>query len=294
MTFKRTDGSTYVITSGAWVQTGKGSYVYTKTSDNERLVQSETYATTENSSSGMRLSHTCPGEGSASPTPTPTPTPTTSSTPKPLTTPCPCDVVITVLKKIVPTPKPTTQPINASKSPAPEPTSKSKSPTASPTPTIDPEELIPPVLPTPPPLEDPEKTIYVDPKEPEVIPPGSFPNTPPNTPITIVEPPKFGELKETPGGGYIYTSYITNPKSTVVDTVVFSYTDLSGKTVVLRKQFVIRQQGDIPSIIQTGYEPSNPWNPMKLVIIIFVLLGLYILQDARPYKDEKGGAKDVK
>lgn len=293
MTFMRTDGSTYVITSGAWVQTGKGSYVYTKTSDKERLVQSQTYATTENSSSGMRLSHTCPGEGVATPTPTPTPTPTASpsASPKPLTTPCPCDVVINKLTKIRPTPSPTTQPINASKSPSPSPTpSGSRTPTPPP---IDPEELIPPVLPTPPPLDDPEKTIYVDPKEPEVIPPGSFP-TPPNSPIIITEPPKYGDIKETPGGGFIYTSLITNPKSTLVDSVTFTYTDLAGKTVVVRKQFVLRQQGDVPSIIQTGYDDNGSRNPLPIALMLLGLLVAFLFRNHQIPVVSKDGGKDVK
>ncbi|MGI9227145.1 MAG: hypothetical protein ACR2H8_06220 [Candidatus Nanopelagicaceae bacterium] len=281
ITFLRTNGTTYTITSGAWVQTGKGSYVYTKTADKDRIVQSQSYATTENSSSGMRLSHTCPGEGEALITSTPTATPTTTVS----KTPCPCDIIITKTKKILPTPTPTRQPIN-SQSPNATPSSTrtpgpSRSPSTSPsaTPTsspIDPQELIPPVLPTPPVLDDPEKTIFVDPNEPIILPPNLFPN-PPSTPISIIEPPKYGVITQNPGGGFVYTSILTDPQSTLVDSVTFSYTDLSGKTVVVRKQFVLGQQGDMPSIIQTGLKSlhSNVLAQIKFILILLFFVSFF-------------------
>ena len=90
--FMRQDGSTFALRSGAWVQFGKGSYVYTLTSDRIRLVQAGTLAKINVIDSGMRLSHTCPGVATSSvtttptPTPTPTPSPTVSATPTPTPT----------------------------------------------------------------------------------------------------------------------------------------------------------------------------------------------------------------
>ena len=55
-----TDGTNYTITSGAWVQTGKGAYVYTPVQDRIRMVQAGSVALINGIDSGMRLSHTCP------------------------------------------------------------------------------------------------------------------------------------------------------------------------------------------------------------------------------------------
>jgi len=89
--FMKTDGTKYVIKSGAWVQFGKGAYVYTLTKDKDRIVQAGSLATIDSLDSGMRLSHTCPGAGEASftPTITPSPTPTPSPSPTPTTSPSP-------------------------------------------------------------------------------------------------------------------------------------------------------------------------------------------------------------
>ena len=152
--FQRTNGTRYVITSGAWVQFGKGAYVYTPTSAQDRIVQSGTWAETNSTSSGMRLSHTCPGAKSATPTPTPTPsaTPTPTPTPKPSQeisacklcliksfakpTPRPSESPGPGYKKLEPTPSASPTP---SRSPSPSPSasaspSPSISPSASPTP----------------------------------------------------------------------------------------------------------------------------------------------------------------
>lgn len=77
--YMRQDGSLFVIKSGAWVQTGKGAYTYTRVSDRIRLVQAGSLALINGSDSGMRLSHTCPGSGSVTTTATPTPTPTATT-----------------------------------------------------------------------------------------------------------------------------------------------------------------------------------------------------------------------
>ena len=87
----RQDNTLFVIKSGAWVQTGKGAYVYTPVQDKIRMVQAGSVALINGSDSGMRLSHTCPGSGSAlsptvSPTPIATPTATKSATPTPTAT----------------------------------------------------------------------------------------------------------------------------------------------------------------------------------------------------------------
>lgn len=150
------------------------------------------------------------------------------------------------------TPSPTPSP-SSSRTPSPSPSS-SPTTSSSPSPSTEPSSspsYEPPVVPTPPPVEDPKEVIYVDPITPTVIPPKDLPSTP-NTPIEIVIPPKYGEVKITPTGQIEYKSNLTDPTSTVVDTIEFKYTNLSGQTVVVRKQFILAQKGDVPKIIQTG------------------------------------------
>lgn len=343
--FKRTDGSTFTIKQGAWVQTGKGAYVYTLTKDKNTMVQSGSYAELNPSlSSGMRLSHTCPGTGSvttatASPTPTPTPsqtptasksptptptispsasptptptasksptpsptptvtkspTPTPSPTvsPSPSATPCACDIVITKLKKVMPTPKPSKQPIEV----APTPTPKAELPTPTPTPTPSPSSsnssrptpnpsgspeptLEPPVLPTPPSNIDPKEITYVTPENPPTVDPKQFPE-PPASPVIVTELPKFGDLKENPNGTFTYIPNAVGPATPTVDQVTFQYTALSGATVVVRKQFLLVEKGDVPSIIQTGYGPLSESKGYLLFLLLPIAFAAVVLRKVR-------------
>lgn len=350
--FMRQDGSLFVIKSGAWVQTGKGAYTYTRVEDKIRMVQAGTVAQINGLDSGMRLSHTCPGTGSApaattspspsptattatasptpsptptatatrsaspSPTPTPSPTatrsasptpsPTPSSTPTPTPTatpsptPTPSSTTIPTLRprpnptasaiqvhptgrrNPLPTPSPTPQSITptpsptASPSPSTSPTS-SPSPTAtssaSPSPSAEP-TLAPPVLPTPPVVKDPENIEYVEPQTPKTLDPQKFPD-PPASVIEITQEPKYGTVQINDNGTITYTPAVqTKP---VVDVVEFAYTNLTGATVVVRKEFVVIQKGDVPSIIQTG-PTSHSNNGFLLAGLMFALLGLVTVQ----------------
>ena len=322
--FQRTDGSRYVITSGAWVQFGKGAYVYTPTSAKDRIVQSGTWAETNTISSGMRLSHTCPGTSAvtvASPTPTPvstptpTPTPVSTPTPTPVSTPTPtptpskgkdsCKLCVTksFAKE---TPRPSESPgpgyRKLEPSPSPEPSSSPTSsptptPKVSPTPTSSPKptptptptrnnELTPkpePSLPVPPPVEDPKTVIFVTPNEPVVISSRELTGTP-NTPIQIVSPPQYGTAEVRNNVSLVYTSNLTDPKSTVVDIVVYQYTNLSGSVVVARKEFLLKQEGDVPRIIQTGKKDSLWWLSSTIILVSLALV-LYLLA-RRNYRRE--------
>lgn len=82
----------------------------------------------------------------------------------------------------------------------------------------------------------------------------------PNTPIEIVTPPIYGTVEVQDNGNMTYTSNVTDPKSTVVDVVEYKFTNLSGATVVSRKEFVLEQSGDVPRIIQTGANEDSPWS----------------------------------
>lgn len=193
---------------------------------------------------------------------------------------------MTKLKKVLPTPAASKQPIpvaptptpsaeaSAEATPTPSPSpSSSSSARPSPTPSESP-ELEKPVLPTPPPTLDPEKTVYVDPKNPPVIDPEKFPE-PPASPVIITEEPKHGELKQNPNGTFTYTSNLENPKSTIVDEATFQYTSLSGATVIVRKQFILAQGGDVPSLIQTGYGSESSQAPLAILAVLAALIATF-------------------
>jgi hypothetical protein len=176
------------------------------------------------------------------------------------------------LKKVLPTPTTSKQPIPVAPTPTPS-AEVTESPSADPSPSATPSESpseSKPVLPTPPPNLDPEKTVYVDPKKPPVIDPANFPE-PPATPVIITEEPKYGDLKKNPDGTFTYITKLSDPKSTVVDEATFQYTALSGATVVVRKQFILSQEGDVPSLIQTGYGPES--NGFSGSLLLISLLG---------------------
>jgi hypothetical protein len=67
---------------------------------------------------------------------------------------------------------------------------------------------------------------------------------------------------------------LVNPKSTTVDVVEITYTSLSGAVVVVRKEFVLAQRGDVPSIIQTGYpgliDPNYVWFGLFVLVVLII------------------------
>ena len=204
----------------------------------------------------------------ALPTPTPTPQGIQSSpTPSPTST-----------RTSSPSPTPTNS-AQPSQSPTPAPSTSS-----TPTPTPTPSALIPPVLPTPPVIEEPKNLVFVEPKTPTVIPPQTLPE-PPASPIVITKAPEYGEVKVTPAGEITYTSNLTNPKSTTVDIVEITYTSLSGAVVVVRKEFLLTQRGDVPAVIQTGYANTNG-NNVLIPLTFMVLVGAVTFRK-RARRDEE-------
>ncbi len=232
----------------------------------------------------------------ASPTPTPSPTPTLSPTISPTPTPVPSGTPTLRsrptptpsaiqsfrpgARNVLPTPTPTPQPLIPTPTPSPTATSSpspSPSATATPSPSATsspgPEpSLAPPVVPTPPPIEDPKTVEYVEPNSPKNVDPQKFPD-PPSSPVVITQEPKFGNITENPNGTF---TYVPTPQSKpVVDVVEFQYTNLAGATVVVRKEFVVIQKGDVPSIIQTGSTSPNRYTGL------LILMGLATISSIR-------------
>ncbi|MFM8404325.1 MAG: hypothetical protein ACKOAA_00405, partial [Actinomycetota bacterium] len=86
--------------------------------------------------------------------------------------------------------------------------------------------------------------------------------------------PVYGTAEVQDNGSLTYTSNLTDPKSSVVDVVEYKFTNLSGATVVARKEFVLQQSGDVPRIVQTGEPKQIPL--LGLLILISMALSLMI------------------
>ncbi len=254
MVFMRQDGSLFVIRSGAWVQTGKGAYVYTRVADRIRIVQTGSLALINGSDSGMRLSHTCPGSGTAATTATPTPTPATTSSPTatPTTSPS-ASATPTVSPSATPTaspspsvspsptpastrvptlaPRPSTQPSavqvrpTGTRSPLPTPSPSAQAigptPTPTPTPEVTPTpsaEATPVPTPTPEPTSSPGPTTV--PSPPPVEDPKNVIFVDPVKPTTV-DPKTF---EEPPASPVVITKEPTFGDIKVNDNGTFTYT----------------------------------------------------------------------
>jgi hypothetical protein len=194
-------------------------------------------------------------------TPTPIPTPTKSA--KNLASPAP-------------TPS-TSNNSSPSASPAPS-TSPSATPSssASPSPSSPPTNeptIAPPAVPTPPPVEDPKKVIYVDPETPTTIDP-KLPETP-AAPLVITKEPELGKLQVNDNGTFTYTPPVEVPEEPVLETFEFSYTDLAGKTVIVRKEIILTKKGDVPSIIQTGSEDNGNNLRVLWLLVLASIVGYF-------------------
>ena len=87
----------------------------------------------------------------------------------------------------------------------------------------------------------------------------------PKPEIIITEQPKYGTITFDPVQPltFFYTSNLTDLKSTVVDRVTFSYKDVTGTTKLVTREFVLKQQGDVPRLIQTGPNDQSRCKPVK-------------------------------
>jgi hypothetical protein len=132
-------------------------------------------------------------------------------------------------------------------------------------------------VPTPPPVEDPKKVIYVDPETPTTIDP-KLPETP-SAPLVITKEPELGKLQVNDNGTFTYTPPAVLPEEPAVEIFEFSYTDLAGKTVIVRREIVLTKKGDVPSIIQTGSEDNG--NSLKLGWLIAFAAGIGLVAKRR-------------
>lgn len=99
----------------------------------------------------------------------------------------------------------------------------------------------------------------------------------PNTPVEIVVPPQYGTAVLTQNNtALVYTSEIEDSTSTILDTVTYQYTNLSGKVVLDRRDFLVKQSGDVPRIIQTGENDLLATGTSIAALLLAAIFAIYI------------------
>ena len=91
--------------------------------------------------------------------------------------------------------------------------------------------------------------------------------------IEVTEPPQYGTMTVNADSSLTYVSELEDPTSTLVDKFEITYTDLSGAVVVTGREVVIAQQGDVPSIIQTGMRVTD----IPVQAIYSLLIGVFAM-----------------
>ncbi len=94
----------------------------------------------------------------------------------------------------------------------------------------------------------------------------------PNANIEIVKAPEYGTVVVQDNGSIVYTSSVTDPKSTVIDVVEYKFTNLSGAVIIARKEFLISQEGDVPRIIQTGEDSLTKPSTLGVLVLLSIVL----------------------
>ncbi len=70
--------------------------------------------------------------------------------------------------------------------------------------------------------------------------------------------------------------------------LVFVYADENGELQEAKKEFVVTQEGDVPSLIQTGYEPSDDNGLIKWALVFaLALLGVLLFPGTRRRSENK-------
>ena len=95
-----------------------------------------------------------------------------------------------------------------------------------------------------------------------------------NAPLVIISAPQNGTVQNNGDGTLTITLNPNDTDKFALESFVYIYEDTKGNLVEGKKDFVVTQEGDVPSLIQTGGDtppPSNtPGNLMLLITLLFV------------------------
>jgi len=109
--------------------------------------------------------------------------------------------------------------------------------------------------------------VFAKPDEPTIIVLPELEDIP-SEDIEVSDPPQYGSMTVNDDSTLTYVSELEDPTSTLVDEFEVTYTDLSGAVVVTGREIVLAQQGDVPSIIQTGAKLND--RAIKLIYVFSI------------------------
>lgn len=93
------------------------------------------------------------------------------------------------------------------------------------------------------------------------------------TSIVIIQQPENGKLVDNKDGTFTYTPSSEKADEFVADSFVYVYKDVSGELIEGKREFVVTQEGDVPSLIQTGGSfPNNSKKGNLLYFFAFLVL----------------------
>ncbi len=113
----------------------------------------------------------------------------------------------------------------------------------------------------------------------------------PKAAIVILEQPKEGSFTLNQDLTVVYTAPAVAEGTFFAQPLVYVYKDLNGELVEARREFVVVQEGDVPSLIQTGYrdqDAKNATNPWKLTALGIAAWVFFFMFFRRP-EDESNG-----
>ena len=106
-----------------------------------------------------------------------------------------------------------------------------------------------------------------------------------NTPIVIIQEPENSKVTDNGDGTLTIVFDKYEQDKFFAPALVFVYKDSKGELQEAKKEFVVTKEGDVPSLIQTGYMPSGDNGLMKWALsLAFVACGLMLFQGTRRRK----------
>jgi len=136
-------------------------------------------------------------------------------------------------------------------------------------------------LPTPPASFDPKVATFVSPQAPVIVNIKEITGNA-NTPIIIVQEPENSTVTDNGDGTLTIVFDKFEEDRFFLPTLVFVYKDSNGELQEAKKEFVVTQEGDVPSLIQTGYEPIDNTGWIKLtILLLFALIGVSTFRNSR-------------
>jgi hypothetical protein len=106
-----------------------------------------------------------------------------------------------------------------------------------------------------------------------------------NTPIVIVQEPENSTVTDNGDGTLTIVFDKVEEDKFFAPALVFVYKDAKGVIQEAKKEFVVTQEGDVPSLIQTGYVSDNNGGFAQWLFIYALICLTYFTVSKRRRKE---------